>query len=271
MRILITGKDSYIGTSFERWVEQYGDTYIVDTIDVRDDAWKQQSFAGYDSVLHVAGIVHLNPKKIDESLYYKVNRDLVVELATKAKSEGVTQFIQMSTMAVYGLEGKIDEEVIIDKNTECNPTSAYGKSKLQAEQELNKLSCETFKVVIIRAPMIYGPNCPGNYAKLERLALKTPVFPMIENKRSVLHINKLCQDIKRYVDNVVYGVFLPQDKQYINTSVLVKELAYKNGRKVYLSKGAGLLIKIIGKRVNVINKVFGNLTYEYSMPEIDDM
>lgn len=262
MKILITGKDSYIGTSFEKWVEQYGDTYIVDTIDVRDDSWKQQSFAGYDAILHVAGIVHLNAKKVDESLYYKVNRDLVVEIAEKAKSEGVKQFIQMSTMAVYGLEGKIDEEVIIGKNTECNPTSAYGKSKLQAEQELSKLSCETFKVVTLRPPMIYGPNCPGNYARLEKLAMKTPVFPMIENKRSMLHIDRLCQVIKECMGNIAEGVLLPQDEEYINTSILVRKLAEKNGKKVYLSREMGYIIKIVGKKINLITKIFGNLTYK---------
>lgn len=260
--ILITGANSYVGTSFESWICQYGDGYKVDTIDVRNNSWRQQSFRGYDVVLNVAGIVHLNSKKIDEDLYYKVNKDLAIEIAEKAKSECVNQFIQMSTMAIYGLEGRIDEEVIIDENTEFNPTSTYGKSKLLAEEELNRLNCLNFKVVILRPPMIYGPNCPGNYARLKKLALKTPIFPMVENKRSMLHIDKLCQYIKEYVDYEINGIFMPQDDEYTNTSMLVKRLAEENGRRIYLSEAIGLVIKLIGKRFNIINKVFGNLIYK---------
>lgn len=107
-RILITGKDSYIGTEFESWLncgERYG-MYQTETLDMREDTWRDKDFSEIDAVLHVAGIAHRRETKENGGLYYKVNRDLAIEAAGKAKKEGVKQFILMSTMNVYGkLEG----------------------------------------------------------------------------------------------------------------------------------------------------------------------
>ncbi len=261
-RILITGKDSYIGTSVEKWLMKEPDKYQVDTLDMRDSSWKDKDFHGYDVVFHVAGIVHRKEKPEMQELYFKVNRDLPIEVAKKTKEAGILQFIFMSTMAVYGEEGKIGEELIIKHSMPVNPKSMYGKSKVEAEVEIEKLNSERFRVVVLRPPMVYGPNCPGNYARLEKLAVKSPIFPLIDNKRSMLHIDKLCQFVKEYIDEEVQGVYLPQDDEYVNTSLMVKELAEKNGKSTHLSKTAGIVIKLIGKRVNLINKVFGSLVYE---------
>lgn len=172
MKILITGKDSYLGTSFEQYIKKESEGYQIDTIDVRNSNWEKVDFSGYDVVINVAGIVHRNPNKTDESLYYKVNRDLAIELATKAKNEGIKQFVQMSTMAVYGIEGQIGRVVEIDVNTSCKPRSAYGKSKLEADYQLLNLKDKDFKVSIVRPPMVYGPNCVGNYVLLSKLVKK---------------------------------------------------------------------------------------------------
>lgn len=261
-RILITGKNSYIGTSLEKWLGKYPDRYFVDTVSMRDDAWKKKDLSQYDVVFHVAAVVHQKEKPEMKELYFTVNRDLPIEVAKKAKESGVSQFIFMSTMAVYGEEGKLGQEVVINRDTPINPKTFYGVSKIEAEAELNKQNDDSFRVVVLRPPMVYGPNCPGNYARLEKLAIKSPVFPLIDNKRSMLHIDKLCQSIKEYIDNEVVGLFFPQDDEYVNTSMMVKDLAEKNGKSIHLSKPAGWIIKLIGKRVSLINKVFGNLVYE---------
>ena len=126
-KILITGANSYIGTSFEKYLkENYPDEYIVDTVDMIDGSWREKSFAGYDSVFHVAGIAHQKETKKNAHLYYEVNRDLAVETAKKAKSEGVKQFIFLSSMSVYGMDTGV-----ITKETKPNPKSNYGKSKFQ--------------------------------------------------------------------------------------------------------------------------------------------
>jgi UDP-glucose 4-epimerase len=235
---------------------------MVDTITVKDDSWKIYDFSRYDAVFHVAGIVHLKEKPEMENLYFSVNRDLALEVAKKAKLSGVRQFVFMSSMSVYGLEGKIGEPVVITKDTPCHPNTFYGRSKYEAEQELQKLNDESFKVAIIRAPMIYGPNCPGNYERLRKLVLRTPVFPLIENERSMLFIDNLCECIRLLLHNKLQGLFCPQNVEYVNTSEMVKLIAMVYGRSIYITNIFSPIVKLLGNKMNVINKVFGNLVYE---------
>ena len=262
IKILITGQNSYLGTSLKKYLSKWPDTYEIDAISLRDDEWKKKDFSRYDVIYHLAAVVHKKEKLEMKSLYDKVNKDLTIEVAVKAKNEGMKQFIFMSTMSVYGEEGNLDKNVVIGQKTETNPKTYYGKSKLSAEIELDKLNDDKFKVVILRPPMIYGSNCTGNYARLERLALSLPVFPMIDNQRSMLYIEKLNEYVKGYIDEGVEGLFLPQDEQYVNTSLLVKKIAVENGKKMYLSKVLGFIVKLMGKRLNLVKKVFGNLIYE---------
>jgi UDP-glucose 4-epimerase len=261
-KILITGANSYIGTSVEKWLLKEPEKYKVDTVDMKDNSWKEKDFSGYDVVFHVAAVVHQKEKPEMKDLYFKVNRDLPIEVAKKAKEAGVSQYIFMSTMAVYGKEGKLGKKVVINRNTPVNPKTLYAVSKVEAEAELNKLNDDSFRVVVLRPPMVYGPNCPGNYARLEKLAIKSPIFPMIDNQRSMLHIDKLCQFVKEYIDDEVQGLYFPQDDEYVNTSLMVKGLAERNGKSIHLSKAAGIAIMLFCKKVNLINKVFGNLVYE---------
>jgi UDP-glucose 4-epimerase len=238
------------------------DKYEVDTVDMKDSSWKDKNFSEYNVVFHVAAVVHQKERQKTNEQYFKVNRDLTVEVANKAKDSGVSQFIFLSTMAVYGEEGKLGQEIIINDNTPVNPKTFYGISKFEAEVELNKLKAKNFKIVVLRPPLVYGPNCPGNYARLEKLAVKLPVFPLIDNNRSMLHIDKICQFVKEYIDEEAEGLFFPQDDKYVNTSLMVKELAEKNRSSIYLSKIFGLIIILFGKRIPIFNKIFGNLVYE---------
>ena len=136
-RILITGANSYIGTSFENYIKNnFGNEYQIDTIDMIDSSWREKSFSGYDVIYHVAGIAHSDNGKISsekEKLYRSVNTDLTIETATKAKNEGVKQFIFMSSAIVYGDSGKIGKKKVITKETPTNPANCYGDSKVQAE------------------------------------------------------------------------------------------------------------------------------------------
>ena len=191
-RILITGANSYVGTSFEKWLSQWPDKYHVDTIDMIDGSWRGKSFEGYDVIFHVAGIVHRKETQANAHEYYEINRDLAVETAKKAKQDGVAQFIFMSTMGVYGmLTG------VIKKDTVPNPKTHYAKSKLQAEEQIQKLSDDSFKVVILRPPMIYGKNCTGNYQKLVE-----HVFPQVNAKSLRLSVSATNGSPKVYLNEI---------------------------------------------------------------------
>ena len=94
-KILITGKDSYIGTQVEQYLKNKGE-YQIDTLDMRKEDWKQYDFSAYDVVFHVAGIAHADTGKMTKErkqLYYSVNTKLTLETAHKAKKDGVKQFI----------------------------------------------------------------------------------------------------------------------------------------------------------------------------------
>ena len=262
-RILIAGANSYIGTSFEKWLSQWPDKYTVDTIDMIDGKWRQASFANYDVVFHVAGIAHVSSNAKMEDLYYKVNRDLAIETAKKAKAEGVKQFIFMSSIIVYG--NSTNEQGIIDRNTAPNPSNFYGDSKFQAEEGIKLLEDRNFKVVILRPPMIYGKGSKGNYPKLAKAARILPIFPDFDNQRSMLHIDNLCEFIRLMIDNKESGLFFPQNKEYVKTSEMVRLIAEVHGKRIKLVKIFNPILSLMIGRIGVVNKVFGNLVYEKSI------
>ena len=266
-KILITGANSYIGASFEKWLKQYTEEYTVEAVDMVDGTWKEKDFSGYDVVFHVAGIAHVSADPNMEDLYYKINRDLTIETAKKAKAEGVNQFIFMSSIIVYGDSSHINHKRIIDKNTVPKPSNFYGNSKLQAEEGIRPLKDGKFKVVVLRPPMIYGKGSKGNYPKLAKMAQRLPLFPDVDNERSMLHIDNLCEFIRLVVKNEESGLFFPQNREYVKTAELVKLIAEAHGKKIILTKGFNPALKLMGNFVGMVNKAFGNLVYEGNMSE----
>ena len=264
-KILITGANSYVGTSFEKWLSQWQDEYHVDTIDMIDGTWREKSFAGYDVVFHVAGIAHVSADPSKKDLYYRINRDLVVDTAKKAKNDGVKQFIFMSSMIIYG-----DHECV-SLNTHPCPKDFYGDSKLQAEIGIKQIANENFKIVVLRPPMIYGKNSRGNYRLLSQFAKTSPLFVKHDNLRSMLYIENLCSFVKLMIDNEESGVFFPQNTEYVSTYKLVSAIAAAAGHKIWITSllvpfiTLGMLIP--GKCGYTFKKVFGNSYYEMSMSE----
>ncbi|MCD7034588.1 NAD-dependent epimerase/dehydratase family protein [Metabacillus sp. GX 13764] len=259
-KVLITGVNSFVGKNVKEWLNKDPNRYKVDSISLRNDQWKEKDFSNYDVILHVAGIAHVSSDPSMKETYYKVNRDLTVETAKKAKKDGVKQFIFLSSIIVYG--DSSNKQRIIDRNTIPSPSNFYGDSKLQAEEGLNIIASDEFKVVIIRPPMIYGKESKGNYPKLAKAARKLPVFPKINNQRSMLHIDNLCEFIRLLIENEDAGLFFPQNSEYVNTSDMVRIIASFHGKKILLTRVFNPVLKLLGAKINLINKVFGNLVYE---------
>lgn len=215
-KVLITGANSFVGTSVEKWLLRNPEKYSVDTVDTMGSKWKTVDFSKYDVVFHVAGIAHVDPKPEMAALYYKVNRDLAIEVARHAKNCGVNQFIFMSSMIVYHASKSL-KGTVIDSTTQPNPNDFYGDSKLQAENGLIGLESDVFKVAILRPCMIYGSNGKGNFQRLARLAKKTPIFPAWHNKRSMLYIDNLCEFVRQAIDRELSGTFHLQNREYADT------------------------------------------------------
>lgn len=259
-KILITGKNSYVGNQLAEWLSRNPAEYKVTKESVRNDKWKEIDFSNFDVVVHVAGIAHIKETKENKDIYYKINRDLTYEIAKKSKKIGVKQFVFLSTMSVFGKnEGTISEQ------TPTLPNTDYGKSKLEAEKLISSLSNSNFKVAILRPPMIYGKGCKGNYNRLKKVALKTPMFPKINNKRSMIYIENLNEFTRMIIDNDSSGVFHPQNQDYMSTTLLVKSIAEENDKKIFCTRIFNPFITIGMKYSKTLSKVFGTLVYDQSL------
>jgi UDP-glucose 4-epimerase len=276
-KILVTGTGGYVGTSFKKYIDRQNaamppeERWQVAFLSVRDDSWKKQSFGEYDAVLHAAGIVHRKEQPDMEELYFRVNTVLTRELAGKYKADRIAKgkkahFVFLSTMSVYGLVSGM-----ITKDTQPAPVNFYGRSKLDAEEELHKLEDEYFTASVVRPPMIYGYQCTGNYASLEKLAGRIPMFPKVKNRRSMLYIDNLCEFLRLLIasGDTESEIYYPQNAQYVNTSQMVALIRGANGKKTHLVPGFSGLIGLLAKKIKVFAKVFGSLTYAQDMSKYE--
>lgn len=268
-KILITGAGSYVGESVRRYMLTTAPgEFEIDAVGTINDEWKKADFGKYDVVYHVAGIAHVNADPKMESLYYKVNRDLTIEVAQTAKSAGVKQFIFMSSQIVFH-ESKSLKTEVLSKNTKENPNGFYGDSKLQAEIGLHKLESDDFKVCILRPCMIYGPNAKGNFPRLARLATKVPVFPLWHNKRSMLYIDNLAEFVKQTVLRELCGTFYPQNREQADTVEIIRFFAKETGHKVWITRLLNPFVWLGSFVLQPINKMFATYYYDPSMSKMD--
>ncbi len=275
-KILVTGIGAYIGESFKAYAsEHYRDNFRIDTIDMIDGLWREHDFSSYDIVYHVAGIAHADVGNVSDEIkekYYAVNTDLAIEVCQKTKKAGVKEFIFMSSMIVYGESAPYGQKKIVNKATIPSPINVYGDSKFQADVAVRELADENFIVIVLRPPMIYGKNCKGNYPTLAKLAKRLPVFPNVNNERSMLYIDNFCEflcQIMLVECTEKSIVLIPQNGEWTKTAEMVKTIAEVNGKKIRESaifKPAILVgSKIPGKISGLINKAFGNNCYDQDL------
>lgn len=272
-KVLITGANSYIGVSFEKYVaDHYSSELSIDTVDMIDGSWREKDFSSYDIVYHVAGIAHADVGKVSDEIktkYYAINTDLAIETAKKAKAEGVKQFVFMSSAIIYGDSAPYGKSKIITRKTKPKPTNFYGDSKLQADLGIQALADVYFLTCILRPPMIYGKGSKGNYFTLAKMAKKLPVFPDCDNQRSMLYIENLCEFLCQVMIRGEGGVFFPQNAEYTRTSDMVRIISEVAGHKMMVSKRWNWMVIIAtlipGKLRGLANKAFGNLTYDQNI------
>lgn len=268
IKVLITGANSFVGTNVEHWLLKVPGEFKIDTVDTKNGIWKQVDFSKYDVVFHVAGIAHVDPKPKMAPLYYKVNRDLTIEIAKRARECKVKQFIYMSSKIVYKASKSLKGDVIT-KNTVPQPNDFYGDSKLQAEKGLLLLQSSDFKVCIMRPPMIYGMNNKGNLPRLAWLATKVPVFPAWHNKRSMLYVDNLSEFIRQIILRNMDGIFYPQNKEYVDTVEVVRYFARRFNKRIWITQLFNPFVYIGSFFLKPISKMFANSYYEQEMSKYD--
>ena len=267
-RVLITGANSFVGTSVEKWLSRFPEGYQIHTVDTFGDKWKTEDFSKYDVVFHVAGLAHVDPKPSMAPLYYKVNRDLTIDIANTAKENGVKQFIFMSSMIVFHTS-KTLKSVVINADTQPDPNDFYGDSKLQAENGIRELESDDFKVAILRPCVIYGNNGKGNFQRLAHLAMRTPLFPEWHNKRSMLYIDNLCEFVKQSIDRNLSGIFHLQNREFADTVEIVKYFAQSNKHSILCSRVFNPLVAVGALVLKPLCKMFADQYYDPELTSFD--
>ena len=259
--ILITGKTGYIGNALEKFFIAQGDR--VERLSVRRQTWQEKDFSKFDVVIHLAALVHNNTPHARLTDYFKVNYELTKNLANLVKKAGVNKFIFLSTMSVYGKEGSLTSTVKINRYTKCNPTTYYGLTKYKAETMLEDLANNQFQVNIIRPPMVYGKNSPGNFSRLLKLSKINFIYPKISNQRSVIYIEDLVDHINQLINYDGTTLTHPQNKDYMDTNQTLMLMRKFNDKKPYLLEISyfKFLNKFLNK-IGIIRKVYGNLVYD---------
>lgn len=225
--VLLTGASGFIGGHF---LSRTDHLKVVTFSFRKEEEIRQAPFEGHEVVLHLAGIAHRMDMPSGQ-LYYDVNHKMTIELARRAKEAGVSHFIFMSSIKVYG-----NDLQYIEENTSCVPDDDYGKSKYLAENELKQLETPDFAVTILRIPVVYGAGVKGNIEKVISLCQKGVPIPLgnIANRRSMIYVGNLIKYLHFLIENRQTGVFIPTDANPISTSDLVGGLLNSFGKSKQL-------------------------------------
>ncbi len=264
---MLIGIGGYIGGKFTEYINKYYPDWQVDSVDSMDKKWVDADFHGYDAVYNVSGLAHANAKHGSNEQYYAVNGQLPIDVATKAKLEGVPLFVQMSSQIVYGDMSGLGEENIITPETIPSEPTIYGKSKMMAERGLQKLVDDTFHVAIMRPPLIYSEYARDNFPRLVNFAKKMPMFPKLKNRQSMVYVDNLCELVRLIIENNQGGIYYPQQEVYIETSKIVADIAKSVGNTIWLTSIFNPALRFLSKieKFSFIRKAFGNIAYDMNM------
>ena len=266
-KVMLVGVGGYIGCKFTEYINKNYPDWQIDAVDSMNRKWADADFTGYDAVYNVSGLAHANARQGTEEQYYAVNGQLPIDVAMKAKVEGVPMFVQMSSMVVYGDMSELGEEKNIFENTVPEEPTIYGKSKMMAERGLMKLVDDSFQVAIMRPPLIYSEYARDNFPRLVNFAKKMPIFPKLQNQQSMVYVDNLCELIHLIIENNKGGIYYPQQECYIETSKIVKDIADAVGNKMWQTKIFNPFLKLFSKwdKLAFIHKAFGSITYDMSI------
>lgn len=281
MKILITGADGYVGrelvnyvvsrgldvTKATRFTKFFPDGSLSIGVGAIDKYTKwENALNGCDRVVHLAARAHIMNERSPSplSLYRSVNVDGTLSLARQAARSGICRFVFVSSIGVNGKQ-TFDNPYFADGPT--LPHSPYAISKLEAEQGLREIEAETgMEIVIIRPPLVYGPNAPGNFGSLLRWVARGAPLPFgaIHNKRSFVGLDNLTDLLFNCLTHPAAAGqnFLVSDGEDVSTSQLLRRTAQAMGKQaVLLPVPVGLLhwsAALAGKR-DMAQRLCGSL------------
>lgn len=266
-KVMLVGIGGYIGGKFTDYINKNYPDWQIDAVDSMNRKWADADFHGYDAVYNVSGLAHANARHGSEKLYYEVNGQLPIDVATKAKAEGVPMFVQMSSQIVYGDMSGLGEDKVITAEIVPSEPTVYGKSKMMAERGLVALVDNSFQVALVRPPLIYSEFARDNFPRLVNFAKKMPVFPKLKNRQSVVYVDNLCELVKLIIEHNQGGVYYPQQECYIETSKIVADIAEAVGNKMWQTRLFNPALRFLSKMpmFDFIHKAFGSIVYDMKM------
>jgi len=264
---MLVGIGGYIGGKFTDYINKNYPDWQIDAVDSMNRKWADADFHGYDAVYNVSGLAHANARHGSEKLYYEVNGQLPIDVATKAKAEGVPMFVQMSSQIVYGDMSGLGEDKVITAEIVPSEPTVYGKSKMMAERGLIALVDNSFQVALVRPPLIYSEFARDNFPRLVNFAKKMPVFPKLKNRQSMVYVDNLCELVKLIIEHNQGGVYYPQQECYIETSKIVADIAEAVGNKMWQTRLFNPALRFLSKMpmFEFIHKAFGSIVYDMKM------
>ena len=258
--LMITGASGFIGSNF---IKKYENEYNIIPVCLIKNKPEDLDYTGVDTILHLAALVH-QMKGAPEEKYFEVNTELTRRLAMTAKEKGVGHFVFYSTVAVWGTHGYFEHDKVITLKTSSNPLTPYAKSKYDAERILSELKSDDFKISILRPPMVYGKNCPGNMKKLEKLVDISPILPFRndENKRTIVHIDKLLYETNKIIQNEKDGTFIPRDDKDMSVKDILEYIFKEKNKEKILIKIPRIGVKLFHKiNPRIIESLYGSLVF----------
>lgn len=267
--ILVTGANGYIGTALcnhlinrgnqvigvARGKKREGKTVIVDDI-AAFDGW-QEVLGGIDAIVHLAGRAHILKDRANDPLeeFRRINTRATIKLAEAAALAGVKRMIFISSI---GVNGNATYEKQFSVNDIPQPHSDYAHSKYEAELALHDIACRTgLEVTIIRPPLVYGPNAPGNYGSLMRWLASgrpLPLGAITMNRRSFVSLDNLVDLIEVCTNHpsAANQTFLVSDGEDLSTTDLLCRVSSAMGKTPKLFPVPPSLLRFfanaIGKR-----------------------
>lgn len=251
MQVAITGASGFVGQNLSSYLENR--KYKVQKLSLRSENWKEKMNHTSNVIIHLAGKAHDTSNTSDEEEYFKVNRDLTIEVFKKFLQSSARDFFYFSSVKAVAdtVGGILDEEAV------ANPLTPYGKSKYEAEQYLLKqVLPEGKRLFIIRPSMIHGPGNKGNLNLLYNAVKKGIPWPLASyhNQRSFLGIDNLCYLIEQMLidESISSGVYNFTDDATISTNELVSIISTTLGKKPKLWKIPSGLINNLVKLGDVL-------------------
>lgn len=248
MQILVTGGTGFLGRALIRELAAGGRFSVRATLrqdpptqaagvsywasgDIDQDTDWRPALDGIDAVVHTAALAHAK-RPISDHRYRQVNVDATLNLAKQAATAGVRRFVFISSIGVYGDR---TEGIPLTENSAINPHTAYASSKYAAEQGLRDLcAVSDMQLVVLRCPLIYGAEAPGNFRRLVRWVARGWPLPLgaVHNKRSLIALGNLVNLIIHCLDHprAKNETFLVADSDSLSSAQIVRLLARGMGR-----------------------------------------